>query len=74
MTDLIEHIDKFLQQADECEMLGGLAATHDERVRYRERAKRLRCLASEARGAREMADRMMRGSRRTRAYAKRNES
>ena len=44
MTDLTELIDKYLQEADECEMLGGLAATHDERVRFRERAEKLRCL------------------------------
>ena len=49
MTDLT---DLILQEANECEMLGGLAATHDERVRYRERAEKLRCLASEARRAR----------------------
>jgi hypothetical protein len=47
MTDLTELIDKYLKEADECEMLGGLTATHDERVRYRERAEKLRCLASE---------------------------
>ena len=56
MTDLTELIDKYLQEADECEMLGGLAATHDERVRYRERAEKLRCLASEARRARVILD------------------
>jgi hypothetical protein len=48
MTDLTETIDKFLQEANECEMLGGLAATHGQRVAYRERAERLRILASEA--------------------------
>ena len=56
MTDLTELIDKYLQEADECEMLGGLAATHDERVRYRERAEKLRCLALEARRARVILD------------------
>ena len=48
MTDLTETIDKFLQDADECEMLGGLAPTHEQRVAYRERAERLRVLASDA--------------------------
>jgi hypothetical protein len=45
-----------LQQADECEMLGGLAATHEQRVDYRERADRLRILASEARRAQALLD------------------
>ena len=43
-----DQTDKLLQEANECEMLGGLAAAHDERVAYRERAERLRILASEA--------------------------
>ena len=85
MIDLTELIDKYLQEADECEMLGGLAATHNERVRYRERADKLRCLALEARRARVILDRCAqrlewlnlapkRGGQPAEAYAKTNES
>jgi hypothetical protein len=57
MTDhLIGTIDNLLQNADECEMLGGLAATHDQRVAYREQAERLRILASDAHRAQVLLD------------------
>jgi hypothetical protein len=43
-----EEIEKLLLEAAECEMLGGLAASHEDRVAHRNRAKHLRGLASEA--------------------------
>jgi hypothetical protein len=48
MTELSNGIDALLKEVDECEMLGGLAATHEERVAHRQRAKELRALALEA--------------------------
>ena len=48
MTEIIEQIEKLLQEADECEMLGGLAASHEERVAHRQRAEELRSLATKA--------------------------
>jgi hypothetical protein len=48
MTGLSEKIDSLLKDADECEMLGGLASSHDERVAYRRKAEGLRSLALEA--------------------------
>jgi hypothetical protein len=48
MTDISEEIEKLLQEADECEKLGGLAATHEERVAHRQRAEELRDLATRA--------------------------
>jgi hypothetical protein len=56
MTDLIRTIDEVLQEANECEILGGLAATHKQRVGYRELAERFRILASEARRAKALLD------------------
>jgi hypothetical protein len=48
MTKIAEQIEKLLQEADECEMLGGLAASHEERVAHRQRAEELRSLSSKA--------------------------
>lgn len=48
MTELSEKIDALLQEANECEMLGGLAATHEEQAAHRQRAEELRALALEA--------------------------
>jgi hypothetical protein len=48
MTELSEKIDELLKQADECEMLSGLAATHKEQIAHRQRAEELRALALEA--------------------------
>jgi hypothetical protein len=48
MTGLSEKINSLLKDADECEMLGGLASSHEERVAYRQRAEGLRLLALEA--------------------------
>ena len=47
MTDLSVKIDQLLKEADECEMLGGLCASHEERIANRRRAEELRALASE---------------------------
>jgi hypothetical protein len=46
--DFSEKIEKLLQEAAECDMLGGLAASHDERATYRQRAEDLRALAAKA--------------------------
>jgi hypothetical protein len=56
MTDLIGTMDTLLLEARECEMLGGLAATHEQRAAYRERADRLRILALEAHRSQLMLD------------------
>jgi hypothetical protein len=46
--DFSEKIEKLLMEAAECDMLGGLAASHDERATYRQRAEELRALAANA--------------------------
>ena len=43
-----EEIDKLLLEANECEMLGELAASHEDRVANRNRAEHLRDLAADA--------------------------
>ena len=43
-----EEIENLLLEAAECEMLGGLAASREDRVANRNRAERLRDLAAEA--------------------------
>lgn len=48
MTDIPQQIEALLRQADECELLGGLAVDDDTRRASRERAEELRKLASEA--------------------------
>ena len=50
MTDdhFDQKIEKLLQEAAECDMLGGLASTHEERLSYRQRAQELRELAAKA--------------------------
>jgi UDP-N-acetylmuramyl tripeptide synthase len=49
MTDDVdEKIEKLLQEAAECDMLGGLAASHEERIAFRQRAEELRELAAKA--------------------------
>ena len=49
---MIDHIREEIEQlhlkAAECEILGGLAASHEDRVAHRQRAERLRELAAEA--------------------------
>ena len=46
--DFNEKIEKLLQEAAECDMLGGLAASHEERITFRQRAEELRELATKA--------------------------
>lgn len=46
--DFDENIEKLLQEAAECDMLGGLAASHEERISFRQRAGELRELAAKA--------------------------
>jgi predicted transcriptional regulator len=48
IDDIREEIEKLLLEAAECEMLGGLAVSHEDRVANRNRAEHLRELASEA--------------------------
>jgi hypothetical protein len=48
IDDIREEIEKLLLEAAECEMLGGLAASHEDRVANRNRAEHLRDLAAEA--------------------------
>ena len=55
MTEISDKLDALLKEADECEMLGGLAATHEERVAHRQRAEELRALALEAQNMLEQA-------------------
>lgn len=43
-----EEIDKLLLEAAECEILRGLAASHEDRVAHRDRAEHLRELAADA--------------------------
>lgn len=48
IDDIRAEIEKLVLKAAECEMLGGLAASHDDRVANRNRAEHLRDLAAEA--------------------------
>jgi hypothetical protein len=41
MIDLRDKIERLLQEAAECDMLGRLAAEHDERAANRKRAEEL---------------------------------
>jgi hypothetical protein len=48
IDDIREEIENLRLEAAEYEMLGGLAATHEDRVANRNRAEHLRDLAAEA--------------------------
>lgn len=61
MTDIQAKIEQLLQEADQCEMLGGLAATHEERIAHRQRAEELRSLATQAQVLLEQSEARLKG-------------
>jgi hypothetical protein len=61
MSDISAKIEQILQEADECERLGGLAASHEERAAKLQQAEELRALALEAQILLDQSEARMKG-------------